>query len=111
MVRLNWKSRFHRALGAKVLSDGGFFTMDRPTQWRALINCVPDVQPRASFYKQFYYFSVAGADCLVQRRRVGMEPVRVVSVRILARIEQQLDDLGVTVLGGEREGGVSALTV
>src|SRR4051812_42903591 len=75
------------------------------------MNRVPDIQTRASFHKQLYYFNLSGADCLVERRRVGMKSVRVVAVRILPRVEQQLDNLGVTVLGSQRQSDVSALTV
>ena len=73
---------------AEVFRDSWFFAIDRPTQRRALINRVPDVQTRTSFYKQLHYLSVVGADCLMERRRMGMKSIRVVTIWIFTGIDE-----------------------
>ncbi len=47
----------------------------------------------------------------MQRRRMGMEPIRVKAVWILAGIQQQPDDICVAVLRGKRQGHVATVTI
>src|SRR5207248_3352736 len=104
-------SRGRRALIAKVLHDRCPAAVDRPIKRRAAIDLVLDVQPCASFDEQPHRVCVVGPHSLMQRRRMRMVSIRVVAVRILTGIEEQAHHVGVAVLGGEREGDVSALTV
>ncbi len=100
-----------RAFTAKILGDLFYSAVNRPIQWRTLIDGVLDVQPSASLHQQMHYVLVFRPHRLMQRRRVGMISVRVVSARILACIEQQTYDIGPAVLSGERERDVFALAV
>src|SRR5438128_12011561 len=72
---------------SKVLLDLGLPSVNRPAQRSSLINCVFDIQPCSAFDQQTNNRIVAGQSGLVQWRRVTMVCLRIVSVRILARIE------------------------
>ena len=85
--------------------------MKRPTERRALPDGVPYIQPRAALDQQPHYRLVAAQDGLMQRRRVRMVAFEVVAVGILAGVEQQANDLRVSVLRGQGERAVARFGV
>jgi hypothetical protein len=77
--------------------------MNRPTERRALPDGVADIQPRAALDKDPHHRLVAAQHGLVQRRRVRMIACRIVSVGIFAGVEQEANNLRMSVLRSERE--------
>jgi hypothetical protein len=96
---------------AKVLRDRRSSSVNRPIQWRTAINCVFDVQACASFHQQPYHLFVIRPHGVMQRRRMRMVTVRIVPVRILARVGEQAHDVSVTVLSYQRQGDMLALGI
>ena len=79
----------------------------RPTERRAIPDGVPDVLPRAAVDQQPYYWLVASGDGLVQWRRVGVIAFEVIAVRVLASIEQQANNVRMSVVGSQGESAVA----
>src|SRR5215471_6541952 len=61
------------------------------------------IKPRATLHKQSYGVEVTGNCSLMQWSRMGMVAHRIVSIRILAGIQQQPNDLGMPELRSQRE--------
>src|SRR5262249_9103586 len=80
---LHLESLRRRPLTTKVLGDCGPAAVHRPTEWRAAINRVLDVQAGASFDEQAHHVRVVRPHRLMQRRGMGMVAIGVVAARIL----------------------------
>src|ERR1700730_749664 len=72
---------------------------------------IPQIESRTAFDEKSDEFTMAGPSGLMQGRRMGMAPDRVVSIGIFARVKQQSNDLDMTKLRGQRERQVAILTV
>src|SRR6202008_47621 len=103
-------ARFRAAL-AQFFRYRRSLAVDRPIEGRPLIDRVLDVGARPPVQEQPHDPRSIRCDGLMQWSRVGMKSVRVVSIRILTRIEQRSNYLGVAVLGGERQCDVPASAV
>ena len=77
--------------------------MLRPAGWRRLPEDVLDIKPRTAFDQEPHDFTMTSQGGLVQRGRVRM--TWAISVGILACVEQQSDDFGMSKLccQGKRE--------
>ena len=75
------------------------------------MNGISYVQARAALDQQMDYVRAAGIRSLVQRSRVCVESLRIVAVRVFARIEQQSHDICSPVLSREGEGDMPGLGV
>src|SRR3981081_2644829 len=60
-------------------------------------------ESRTAFDQKSDEFAIAGPSGLMQGRRMGMAPDRVVSIGIFARVKQQANDLDMTKLRGQRQ--------
>jgi hypothetical protein len=74
-----------------------------PAQRRGVPDGVADIESRAADDQQADRFEVVRPNGLVERRRMGMVALGVVPIWVLACVEEQLNDLGVAMLRGERE--------
>ena len=83
----------------------------RPTERCALPDGVPGIQPSAAFDQEPHHRLVARQHRLVQWRRVGMVAFQVVAVGILAGVEQQANNLRMSVLRGQGERAVARFSV
>src|SRR5689334_10536178 len=72
---------------------------------------VPDIQPRAALEKQPHHRLMATQDGLVQRRAVGMVAFWVVAVGVLAGVEQQTNNLRMSLLCSQGESAVTRFDV
>lgn len=75
------------------------------------MNRVLDVEPRAAFDQQTNYGVVACQNGLMQRGRMSVVSFRVVAIRILAGVEEQADDIHVTMLRRQRERAMAGFSV
>src|SRR5206468_2251160 len=72
-----------RAALAQIRSNRRLFAVIGPAKRRPVVKRVGDIQSCAELDQQADDILMPGTDRLVQRRRMRMEPVRVVAVRIL----------------------------
>jgi hypothetical protein len=61
-------------------------------------NGVTNVEPRAALDQEPHHRFVARKHCLMQRSRVGVDAVGVIAVRVLACVEQQVNNCCMPVL-------------
>src|ERR1700678_103710 len=109
--RLTSDFRSSCPLGAEVLLDPRLSPVNGPAQRRALIDRVFDFQSRSPLDQQSDNRIMSGQNGLMQRGRVGMVPVGIVSAWVFAGIKEQPNDLHVSMLRGERERTVPALGI
>jgi hypothetical protein len=83
----------------------------RPIERSSPVVDVLDVEASASLDERSDHVEVSGDSRLVQRRRVCVGPWGIVSVRVLAGVEQQRDDRRMPVLGGKRQREMFLRTV
>src|SRR5262249_30463442 len=88
---------------AKVPGHRLLFAILRPAQRGAVVNGVPDVQPGPALDQQSHDQLVAPERGLMQRRGMAVVALRVVPIRVFAGVEQQANDLDVSVQGSQRE--------
>ena len=72
--------------------------MFRPVRWRAMEPGVFQIQPGAAFNKKPHHLKMTRKGCLVQRRRMRMRFLRVVTVWLLACVQQRANDAAVAKL-------------
>ena len=97
-------------LATKIRLDFCFAGVSRPIGWCGPPKNVPQIQPCTAFDEKPDYHIMAAPGSLVQRGRVGMASHRVVSVWILARVKQQLNDLDMPKIRCQSERQMPVLT-
>jgi hypothetical protein len=101
--------RLSASLGrmSQVLDDVCAAAVFRPLQRRSVVLDVANIETGPSLHEQPDHVEVSGQSRLVQGRRVRVGAHRIISVRILSRIEQQPDDVRMAMLGRERKRQMS----
>src|SRR5579859_3634630 len=99
-----------RASRMKILLDVFFALVSCPIRWRPLPERILHIQPCAALHEQADDLVVTTCGCLMQRRRMSMDSNGIVSIRIFTSIEQQRDDLCLTILRRQSQGTMALLT-
>ncbi len=82
-----------------------------PAERGGLVDGIGNIEAGAARGEQADGFEVTGEGSLVERGGMGVVAGGIVAIGVFAAIEQEFDDGGVAVLGGEGEGTVASFGV